>query len=719
MPEIVLPGNMAHSLAGSHWPARLQQVTYEVGLSGARGALLAFADFDSDNYVDLFLAAAEEDTGKGAHRHGPRPGALPDGHAGQERAQRWLQTWTWRGDAHSGRFQLAKQWLVPGLVGLIPGDFDGNGQLDAVAVTTHERCGRSGALSVLLCNHSFECSTPLSVMMSQPLALDLDGDMRTDLLASYTELDARTQRGHRHCESQLHEACTLADAPLISLATSPSSSSAATSFASRRFGCCDCGLVCVAAAGWHSDADDGICMHGPLEARAWLNEWSGPSGFRPLQPFDLAPNLNVTRPFTPWPSAPTPLRGMSLMPTASIWPWEEHAPDSHPLDAPPAEQSSSVQTAVPNSNANVDLDGDCRADLVIVALPGNADGRALGCENVACRLLIWLQKTPPVAAGRGATTDTNTNASAVGAGLAGSSASVAGDRGPDRAAESASDYSALGERWPRLPSLNLTLPVGASQLSFADLDADGLIDIVFMAPGHSLPGGTQRNDASGSRAVIHIWYSQLVRRTSTTSPIPKATCEPPSRGIDRAGQLCVVQSDEVLTFYRRAFSLPTGWIIGEGGAAAAFPADLQARPTTLSIADFFLDGYPDVLLPLRAPYDWEMGRDGQSRFSGRGCEADERCLALLHNDVHLRCEEASELAAYSSLPASSTDAISDSNGARLYPLLSRASTGVRCRRHLKLPKHCVCSCIALTCVHLAGVLRPLRGWCMGPACGIS
>ena len=45
-----------------------------------------------------------------------------------------------------------------------------------------------------------------------------------------------------------------------------------------------------------------------------------------------------------------------------------------------------------------------------------------------------------------------------------------------------------------------------------------------------------------------------------------------------------------------------------GGIAAllreAAAAGLPARPPTLSVADFVLDGYPDILLPLRAPEEW-------------------------------------------------------------------------------------------------------------------
>ena len=199
-------------MTGTHWSARLQPVTYDLGLRDMRGALLAFADYDSDNFVDLFIASPT--------------------------AEESLQAWMWRGDVKDGKFELQRQWRVRGLVGLIPGDFDGNGQLDAVAITTHERCADVGALRMHLCDHSMGCATAVDgsveearaaleatalpmdggAMMSQPLTLDLNGDMRPDLLAMWAPLD-----------------------------------------------------------------DD--CRLGKVEARAWLNRWNGPSGFERIHPF--------------------------------------------------------------------------------------------------------------------------------------------------------------------------------------------------------------------------------------------------------------------------------------------------------------------------------------------------------------------------------------------------------------------------------------------------
>ncbi len=678
MPEIVLPGDMAQRVTGTHWSARLQQVTYDLGLTGTRGALLAFADYDSDNFVDLFIAApAEEETivdsesdadggslaGDGSQRTAARDrsvvggggdAAAGTGHDGGSAEipppQRRLQTWMWRGDAHNGKFELLRQWRVPGLVGLIPGDFDGNGQLDAVAITAHERCAATGALSMHLCNHTLGCAAALEAtalpmdggaMMSQPLALDLNGDMRTDLLATHAPLDA-------------------------------------------------------------------ACQPGQAEARAWLNQWDGPGGFERLHPLTQRLTHNTTAAHAPWPMAPP---APPPAPKGFRWPWQP--PEDDDAIQLPSTPLADIRFAVPNSNANVDLDGDCRADLVLVALPPGASSQgraaaaasstgagAAGCEGVACQLLLWLQPPPP-APGEPAPAAPHASASASAAdatllrteAVSPSSARAAGaialggdaegsraSGGEDSGSASADAPDAPGhsppfdhgDRWPREPSLNLTLPVGASQLAYADMDADGLLDIVFVAPAEGGGGGA----SGGGGAVLHVWYAQLVQSPSTRgAPLPEASCAPPPRGIGRAGELCAVRPDEALAFYKRAFALPHGWKVGDGGGADARAAGLPERPATLSIADFFLDGYPEVLLPLVAPLDWEMGYDGRSRFSGRGCKAGERCLALLHNDDRMRCDEGSLLKAYSSQPSSATDSLGDSNGARLYPLLSRASVG--------------------------------------------
>ncbi len=88
-----------------------------VGLAGARGDLLAFADFDADSTVDLYVRAGGR--GDGAE----------------------LQVWTWAqrdSTAESGYFSSDKKserWSIPRLSGVVPGDFDGDGALDALVLT--------------------------------------------------------------------------------------------------------------------------------------------------------------------------------------------------------------------------------------------------------------------------------------------------------------------------------------------------------------------------------------------------------------------------------------------------------------------------------------------------------------------------------------------------------------------------------------------------------
>ena len=101
----------------------LQDVTYGVGLAELQGELLAFADVDANEFIDFFAV-------------GERGGEL--------------QAWLWQGPVGQGGegagFAAPAQERraeVAGLVGLIPGDFDGDGVLDAVAMTRHSAGARS------------------------------------------------------------------------------------------------------------------------------------------------------------------------------------------------------------------------------------------------------------------------------------------------------------------------------------------------------------------------------------------------------------------------------------------------------------------------------------------------------------------------------------------------------------------------------------------------
>ena len=127
-------------------------------------------------------------------------------------------------------------------------------------------------------------------------------------------------------------------------------------------------------------------------------------------------------------------------------------------------------------------------------------------------------------------------------------------------------------RWLQMPTLNMSLPVGATQLALADFDADGLIDIIFAAPA----------EAVGANATVHVWYAQLktAAEAAADADAPlNASCLPPLRG--RAPKLCTVPPGTTLSFFRRAFSLPQGWDLGDGGQEGARSVGLPARPPTL------------------------------------------------------------------------------------------------------------------------------------------
>ena len=596
---------------GSHWTARLHQVTQQVGLSSARGALLAFADYNSDNFVDLFLAAEGEGGG----------------------SPRQLQVYTWRGDAHSGRFEQKLRWNVSGLLGLIPGDFDGDGQLDAIAMVEHSSCAHAGAISFLECNRTFGCAaaparaTIRPTAASQPLALDFNGDMRTDLLGAYRDFGGSP----RNCTQRLHEPCSLNMSEAH---------------------CCSCGLQCT--GGGHEGGHErggpasGTCNFGGVaEPLTWTNSWEGASGFSPIRPFEsgASPFLETSPP------------GLQRLPPTA--PPDPPSAPSPPSDPAVPTGGSPYRPAVPNSNANVDLNGDCRADIALVALPAEAPPSTLGCEAVACQLLIWLQQ--PDGPGPVDTSDTAPPIEVDPA--SGDDAPLS----PPPGTPPSPPPPPITDRWLPTPSHNLTLPVGASQISFTDLDADGLIDLVFVAP----PA------IAGGNFTVHAWYAMLATPSAFATSWVHSSCVPPPRNSKLAGRLCVFDPLEELVFFKRAFTLPAGWRLGsgstdglDGGYAAA--AALPHRPPTLSVADFFLDGFPEALLPLVAPDTWAGIVDTHG-----GCEAGQPCLVLLHNDEDLRCQASSFLDVFPAEEPSPSSPIPSGaeGGPRIFPLLAHVSSG--------------------------------------------
>ena len=104
----------------------------------------------------------------------------------------------------------------------------------------------------------------------------------------------------------------------------------------------------------------------------------------------------------------------------------------------------------------------------------------------------------------------------------------------------------------------------------------------------------------------------------------------------RSSELCVVDPSAQLQFYQRSFDLPPGWDRSDGGVATFSAAGLPVRPPTLSVADFFSDGYPVILMPLLAPSPLKDPYPTE-------CKGGRPCLSLLRNDDSLRCSNRSWL----------------------------------------------------------------------------
>lgn len=106
---------------------------------------------------------------------------------------------------------------------------------------------------------------------------------------------------------------------------------------------------------------------------------------------------------------------------------------------------------------------------------------------------------------------------------------------------------------------------------------------------------------------------------------------------------------------------------------------------TLSIADFDLDGYPEVqrsrparralsaftctpnalqvLLPLRAP---------PSLPDLYNCQLDHNCIVMLHNDGMMRCDDTDQLKLY--VPSEPSQVVGQSH--RLVPVLADATMAI-------------------------------------------
>ncbi len=179
------------------------------------------------------------------------------------------------------------------------------------------------------------------------------------------------------------------------------------------------------------------------------------------------------------------------------------------VDEKGIEIRSSCQLSSPHSSAFIDLDGDCAADLFLVCQ---------GKSFLAPSFEVWRAKD---------------------------------------------DTFQLAQKG--------ALPTGTGMLSFADMDRDGTIDVVFPS-------------CEGRTCYINIAHNEqmpLCNATSTTA------CRDPS-------QLCTADPDFKINFGRR---IPVSEVLGEGWSLLMSDNSVvPARPISLAVGDFNKDGYPDLLI---------------------------------------------------------------------------------------------------------------------------
>jgi len=139
--------------------------------------------------------------------------------------------------------------------------------------------------------------------------------------------------------------------------------------------------------------------------------------------------------------------------------------------------------------------------------------------------------------------------------------------------------------WRGAP-LRFELPVGAGQISLADMDSDGLMDLVFLSPHPQAEAGGRRGaeGAEGAGAagggVLHVWYGALWRGNvsqAEAEAMAAALAAPASKACRKAAAsppetLCSSAEHARLAFVQRNWSLPAGWLPLTAAAAAAAAA---------------------------------------------------------------------------------------------------------------------------------------------------
>ncbi|KAG8465910.1 hypothetical protein KFE25_005480 [Diacronema lutheri] len=202
----------------------------------------------------------------------------------------------------------------------------------------------------------------------------------------------------------------------------------------------------------------------------------------------------------------------------------------------PAGMGSRPLAGVPSAAA-VDIDGDCRADLVVPVLAAGAPpAGAHGGAPAAVELEVWLARGDGL------------GAAAVG---------------------SSSGY----------PADTLALPLGVQQLVWADVNGDGAIDgLAPLCDRDFGCGGVGNASAAAQDEPL-----RLVLVTTERQPAGKALCVP-----DPAFRLSVVEAPVI--------GMPKGARLSWAVPSVHSPLD---TPPAVRVGDFDLDGFPDALVGLQ------------------------------------------------------------------------------------------------------------------------
>ncbi|KAJ7771527.1 hypothetical protein B0H16DRAFT_1513818 [Mycena metata] len=233
----------------------------------------------------------------------------------------------------------------------------------------------------------------------------------------------------------------------------------------------------------------------------------------------MTPSSSSTSPFQVWQNV-----------------WNASDPQSPLFDVvDPLFKGTQCTLSNPHSNAVVDLDGDCLADVFLLC----DDGRGGNSYQ------IWV------------------NNKADGFSLA----------------------------------LEGSMPSGMQTISFADVDRDGTIDMVFTTcPSVSTSSGV------GSDCVINIAYNtQLPLCTTSDSALKKSNCRPPEDlcTADPAFKFDLTDSPDNHAFVR----IPIKTLFPGASLVVLDTTQIPPLPISLKLGDANLDGFPDLLLIIASGQD--------------------------------------------------------------------------------------------------------------------